>query len=197
MSLFQIKNRWIVFNYDTTYQIGRVCNNTFMTPHTNNNMDESTLRRQMKGLLDVDSRLNEFKNVQDGWLKDGGVAPDHAGLDWLSKTITDLPLPYTYLMANGGVSLEWSFGAKDITLEVDIKTHKGEWYVYDSTSKSISDVISLDLTTHDGWSWVLKRLQTLMDDKITSAFNHNVNCISSPPHSEPAARDCDQPKPDY
>ena len=120
--------------------------------------------------LDVDSRLDEFRNVQDGWLKDGGVAPDHAGLDWLSKTLTtyypaDLPLPYTYLMADGGVSLEWSFGVKDVTIEVDIKTYKGEWYVYDSANKSISDVLSLDLSEYDSWSWVVKQLHNLKDNK--------------------------------
>ena len=120
--------------------------------------------------LDVDSRLDEFRSVQDGWLEDGGVAPDHAGLDWLSKTFatyypTDLPLPHTYLMADGGVSLEWSFGMKDVTIEVDIKTYRGEWYVYDSTSKSISDETSLDLTGRDGWSRVVKRLQALEGGK--------------------------------
>lgn len=116
--------------------------------------------------LDVDARLDEFRNVQDGWLEDGGVAPDHAGLDWLSSTFAayypdDLPLPHTYLMADGGVSLEWSLGAKDVTVEVDIKTRKGEWYVYDKTHKRIEDETALDLGESTGWSSVAERLRTL------------------------------------
>ena len=116
--------------------------------------------------LDMDSRLDEFRSVQDGWLEDGGVAPDHAGLDWLSVTFAlhypdDLPLPYTYLTADGGISLEWSFGTKDITVEIDIQTHKGEWYMYDNDTKSIADEIQMDLDKQDCWAQLAKRLWTL------------------------------------
>lgn len=60
--------------------------------------------------LDVPAQLDEFRRLQDGWLGDGGNAPNHEGLDWLSETFglyypDDLPLPYAYPMANGGVSL--------------------------------------------------------------------------------------------
>lgn len=114
--------------------------------------------------LDVDARLDEFRSVQDGWLEDGGVAPDREGLNWLSGAFAahypdDLPLPYTYLMADGGVSLEWSLGTKEVTVEVEIKSHKGEWYVYDKNDKRIEGEKVLDLAKSTQWSWMADQLR--------------------------------------
>ena len=71
-------------------------------------------------LLDVTARLDEFREIQDGWA-DGmqsaenwgngyGKAPDHAGLDWLAGSFErhfpdDLPLPYTCPPPEGGVQI--------------------------------------------------------------------------------------------
>lgn len=127
---------------------------------------ESIVHVEQLDPLDVDARLDEFRNVQDGWLEDGGVAPDHAGLNWLSTTFAayypdDIRLPHTYLMADGGVSLEWSLGTKDVTIEVDIKTRKGEWYVYDKAHNQIEDETALNLAESAGWLWMAERLRTL------------------------------------
>ena len=55
------------------------------------------------------------------------MAPDHAGLDWLSDVFgkyypVDMPLPRTYPMADGGVSLEWSFGEREADVEINLKS---------------------------------------------------------------------------
>ena len=80
--------------------------------------------------LDVDAQLDEFRNLQDGWLNGEGTAPNHAELDWLSEVFgrhypDNLPLPHAYPAADGGVSLEWSLGAREVDILVNISAHKG------------------------------------------------------------------------
>ena len=94
--------------------------------------------------LDVDARLDGFRNLRDGWLEDGGAAPDHAGLDWLADAFekyhpAGMPLPHTYPMAGGGVSLEWSFGEREADVEIDLKSHTGEWYVFNGGTKECEE----------------------------------------------------------
>lgn len=118
-------------------------------------------------LLDVGARLDEFRNLQDGWLEDGGVAPDHDGLDWLSGIFErhypdDLQLPRTYPTAEGGVSLEWSAGKLEIDIEVNLHNRTGKWIVFNKDSKLIEEERGLELDVSDGWEWMGKRLQDLM-----------------------------------
>ena len=113
-------------------------------------------------ILDVSARLDEFRNMHDGWLEDEGVAPDPAGLDWLSHAFElyypdTLPLPRTYPTADGGVSMEWRFGSWDIDMEVDINSHIGEWHVFNRDDKS-GDEKRVELDNSDGWKWVCEQL---------------------------------------
>ena len=116
--------------------------------------------------LDLDARLDEFRNLQSGWLEDGGKAPDHAGLDWLSAVFElyypdDLQLPRTYPTAEGGVSLEWSLDTREIDIEVNLENHIGEWYVFNKDTKSGEEEKKLDLDKPDDWKWVGERLKSL------------------------------------
>ena len=116
--------------------------------------------------LDVDARLDRFRNLQDGWLEDGGVAPDHGGLDWLSSILEryypdDLQLPRTYPTAEGGVSLEWSVGNREIDIEVNLGDRTGEWHVFNKDLKRIEEEKNLNLDHPDVWKWVGEQLQTL------------------------------------
>ena len=117
--------------------------------------------------LDVHARLDEFRNLRDGWLEDGGVAPDHAGLDWLSDAFEryyrdDLQLPRTYPTADGGVSLEWSSGDQEIDIEVDLEGHLGEWCVFNKGTEHIDEEKRLELDKPGGWKWAGERLRDLM-----------------------------------
>ena len=116
--------------------------------------------------LDVDARLDEFRNLRDGWI-DEGVAPRHKELDWLSDTFgqyypDDLQLPRTYPTADGGVSLEWSAGNLEIDIEIDLNNHTGKWIVFNKDSRQIDEEKELKLDEPDSWGWMSEQLQALM-----------------------------------
>ncbi|HYW08992.1 MAG TPA: hypothetical protein VE913_18680 [Longimicrobium sp.] len=77
--------------------------------------------------------LDEFRSLHAEWLDGKGVAPSATGLDWLSRAFAtyypdDLPLPYLYPTAEGGVQAEWSLGSHEITLDISIDEHRAEWH---------------------------------------------------------------------
>ena len=45
---------------------------------------ESVRQVRLLDPLDVPTRLNEFRDMEDGWLEGSGFAPTNAGLTWLS-----------------------------------------------------------------------------------------------------------------
>ena len=129
---------------------------------------ESVQNVELLDPLDVDAILDEFCNLHDGWLEDGGVAPDHAGLDWLSDIFgqyypSDIQLPHTYPTADGGVSLEWSFGVRDVDIEVNLKDHTGEWCVFNRDIKLSEESKRLPLNEADSWKWASLRLRELAE----------------------------------
>ena len=117
--------------------------------------------------LDVPARLDEFRDMKDGWLEGGGVAPSLDGLDWLASTFDrhfpdDLPLPYLYPTPEGGVEAEWSLGSQSIIFEIDLATHRGDWLCFDKLSDS-EDTRSLNLDTADSWAWLVAELRRLKE----------------------------------
>ena len=115
--------------------------------------------------LDVPARLDEFRGMKDGWLDGNGLAPRHAGLDWLTNAFASLypangQLPYIYPTPEGGVQLEWSLGPNEISLEIDLTNHTGEWHCLDLTTDA-SDARNLDLNTPNAWNWLANQIQWL------------------------------------
>ena len=124
--------------------------------------------------MDVGSRLDELRDLQDGWLDGDGVAPDHAGLDWLSGVFKmyypdDVQLPHTYPTEDGGISLEWSSDAWEIDIEVDLKKHTGEWYAFDKNDKNCEEEKNLELDRPDDWKWAGERVRVLMGNQDAAA----------------------------
>ncbi len=108
--------------------------------------------------LDPGARLDEFKSLKNGWLDGKGFAPDHKKLDWLAEAFQsnypdELPLPYMYPTAEGGVQAEWSAGGWEITLEVDFAELQGEWHALEITTGH-EQVKKLDLKELDSWKWI-------------------------------------------
>ena len=106
--------------------------------------------------LDVPARLEELRDIKDGWLDGHGKAPNHQGLAWLSNSFeryypADLQLPHTYPTPEGGIQAEWSLGTYEISLEVDLFDHTGEWHSLDLATKD-STLRYLHLDTADDWA---------------------------------------------
>lgn len=113
--------------------------------------------------LDVPARLDEFRGLQDGWLDGRGRAPAHNGLDWLSQAFEqnypyDLSLPYLYPTAEGGVQAEWSLGSQEISLEIDLLQHTGEWHNLNMTTHA-DEMEVLNLDDPEEWEWLVRHLR--------------------------------------
>lgn len=111
---------------------------------------------------DVSARLEELKAFKNGWLDGRGVAPQHAGLDWLAGAVEsryseDLPLPYFYPVAEGGVRLEWSIGPQEVSLEVELSRKTGEWHALDLDTDE-EESTAVDLDDEAAWDWMIGRL---------------------------------------
>ena len=115
--------------------------------------------------LDFSSQLEDLKALKDGWYDGKGIAPPISRLDWLAGMFNDcyadnLPLPYVYPVAEGGVRLEWSLGPNDVSLEVDLSQFTGEWHSLDLTTDN-EDARPLKLNTREDWSWMVEKLQEI------------------------------------
>ena len=102
----------------------------------------------------------DLRNLKDGWAdgtqpadqwgKGYGKAPVAQGLDWLAERLEagyadDLPRPYIYPTPEGGVSLEWSLGQNEASLEVDLLSHSAEWHCLNlSSGRSTEEDFDLD-----------------------------------------------------
>ena len=117
--------------------------------------------------LDVPARLDEFRNIRNGWLEGDGQAPGHAGLDWLSTTFErhypkGTPLPHTYPTPEGGVEMEWSFGSQSVILEIDLEKRLGDWLRFDKES---DEEYSYELVMSDytGWERLAAEIRRLSE----------------------------------
>ncbi len=111
---------------------------------------------------DPGARLDEFKALKNGWLDGKGLAPSHKQLDWLSTAFQcnypdEVPLPYLYPTAEGGVQAEWSLDGWEITLEIDIEACQGQWHGLDITSDRVEEQ-SLNLNDASAWQWITNQL---------------------------------------
>lgn len=116
--------------------------------------------------LDVPARLEELKALRDGWLNGRGIAPVPAGLDWLAVEIKtrypeELPLPYVYPVAEGGVRLEWSITPHEISLEIDLGQKSGEWHTL-NLDTDVDESRALNLDDEAAWDWMICRLSEMV-----------------------------------
>lgn len=119
--------------------------------------------------LDIPARLDEFRDMKEGWLEGEGVAPSLEGLDWLAAGFDryfpdGLPLPYLYPTPEGGVQAEWSLSENEISLEIDLVTHQGAWHRLEMNTHA-DDVQELKLDDN-GWAWIVAELRKMVDGEI-------------------------------
>lgn len=117
--------------------------------------------------LDAGARLDELKLLRDGWLDGNGTAPPHSALDWLATAFhrlfpDDLPSPYLYPTAAGGVRAEWSLGTHEASLDIDVLKRHGEWHSLNmSNDAEATDAYALQ--TPDEWNRLADRLRQLVE----------------------------------
>jgi hypothetical protein len=58
------------------------------------------------------------------------------------------------------VQVEWSLGSNEVSLEIDLTNHTGEWHRLDLNT-NISDAKSLDLEYPSAWVWLAEEVQRL------------------------------------
>lgn len=115
--------------------------------------------------LDVPSRLDALRTLQDGWLDGEGLAPSASGLDWFATALKefypgDLPSPYIYPVAEGGGQLEWSIPPREISLEILFSDHSAAWHSLDLETDE-EELRSLNLDDPSAWSWLAERLRAM------------------------------------
>ena len=115
--------------------------------------------------LNFGAQLNDLRDLQDGWLDCDGKAPPTDGVEWLRDAFEcncpdGLPLPHLYPTESGGVQAEWSLGPNEVTLNVDLETHLGEWHLLNVKS---NDVFERSLNCNDDadWRWLVNRIKGL------------------------------------
>ena len=115
--------------------------------------------------LDIRGRLDELRRLEDGWLDGVGIAPGSDELEWLAAGFDrhypdDLPLPYLYPTVEGGVRVEWSLSDFEISLEVNLVTHRANWHHLNLETQA-DDTRELDLDNENDWTWIASEVQLL------------------------------------
>lgn len=114
---------------------------------------------------DVLARLDELRLMKDGWLEGRGLAPSGRGIDWLSEMFSrnypdDLPLPFVYPTEEGGIRLEWTIDALDVSLDIDLAEHKADWHSM-NVQVDAEEEKALYLDSDDAWRWIASRIQSM------------------------------------
>ena len=125
--------------------------------------------------LEISSRLASLKGLRDGWA-DGmqhagawgeayGRAPTSDGLDWLASQFAQnyarkLPRPYLFPTPEGDIQAEWSLGANEVSLEIDLAGHSAVWHCLDLHTGLASEQ-PLDLNNRNAWEWLTRMLRQL------------------------------------
>jgi hypothetical protein len=106
--------------------------------------------------LDIETRMEALAQLQDGWLDGKGRSPDRASLMRLAQGFDraydpDLPLPYLYPTAEGGVQAEWTLGDWEVSLEIALP---GQTAQYQALNLKTGETQDLDLClVEDGSDW--------------------------------------------
>jgi hypothetical protein len=115
--------------------------------------------------LHVAARIDELRLLKNGWLDGKGIAPAPDGLNWLVGAFAryypdDLPLPYLYPTAEGGVRAEWSVKPHELSLNIDLTARTGEWHLL-NLDDDAEQSRKLSLDRAKDWEWLVAEVRRL------------------------------------
>lgn len=113
--------------------------------------------------LGIRTQLASLRNMEEGWLEGGGIAPSREGLDWLVETFAgsypeDSPRPHLYPTEDGGVQAEWSLSHWRVSLEIDLQSRCGNWFALNLETDN-ADERQLRCDEASDWQWLVRRIQ--------------------------------------
>ena len=114
--------------------------------------------------LDVGARLDELSQLQDGWLDGEGKAPPPKGIKWLADCfdryfLDELQLPYLCPTEDGGICAEWPLDPLNLSLEINLESHRGYWHAMDFTNDTFIEKEDIDLNQPASWNWLCEQLE--------------------------------------
>ena len=103
---------------------------------------------------DIQSRLNDLKDLKHGWLEGEGTVPSAEELTRLSELFDiyykeDDNLPYIYPTPDGNLELEWTINGAELILEIDLSTLNGNIL---RICGETEDEFELNLNDQSGWN---------------------------------------------
>ncbi|MBK1695408.1 hypothetical protein CKO09_11765 [Chromatium weissei] len=118
--------------------------------------------------LDVETRLEELAELSDGWLNGKGKRLEQSALKKLTQYFDDyfaldLPLPYLYPTAEGGIQAEWSQGDWEVSLEIELTEMIGH---YQALNLTTNELIEQPLDLYQGemaWDQLNTLLKSLLE----------------------------------
>lgn len=121
--------------------------------------------------LDIETRLDELAQLQDGWLDGKGSALDGASLMRLAQAFEegfspDLPLPHLYPTPQGGVQAEWTLGHWEVSLEITLPSMAADYQAVRTVSgETREQALLLAAEDRSGWTALNDALAQLQEDK--------------------------------
>ena len=98
--------------------------------------------------------LQALGQLQAGWQDGEGLALNRVALDRLALLFRhydrSLPCPYVYPTLDGGVRLEWSLGAWEVSLDLSLATFEAELHAVNVHTQACQEQ-ALSLASRDGW----------------------------------------------
>ena len=113
--------------------------------------------------LDVGSRLDELSRLEDGWLNGEGKALSPDGLRWLAECFDryfseELQLPCLCPTVDGGIYAEWLLEPLNLSLEIDLESHRAHWHAMDFSDDSYTEE-NIDLNRLGSWNWLCEQIR--------------------------------------
>lgn len=105
--------------------------------------------------LDIANRLEDLVILEEGWLNGKGKALNKTKVDNLNNYFdtyynNELPLPYLYPTAEGGVQAEWEINKWEVSLEIDLNNFAAELHAINFDNNEEKELL-LELSNNSGW----------------------------------------------